>query len=663
MEEAIHNQHGKLRKRDFKTLNKAITNSFYFTRNLRQALAKHLRANGWNVCCCSFEADTCIGEKCRQDDVVVTRDSDSLIYNSINTIWRPSKGGYLVYSVPQVLLKIQLSRSGLTALGIVSQNDYGKGIHNLGLKTNIKIMRQIDDKGKVKELICAYLKHTTVSTKQMVGEVEWSIDSYADAYEVFVNMHQQVANHQSLATETIDSATLSFSNLQLRKRQVLVLNAKRKQAAYNERKARRAAQSLNVPQPKPTNPFLAINKPNPNQPHIHRPRYTPKVRYEPTNKQEPPPVYVQHSWKPWKQRPELEVAKGSSSKKPPAPIRPILEGAIPGRKDIKAALDWEHPIVTLRLGLLTKNVRATLKDESIADSVVQCIRGAINAASLTKRNGQEIIGRYLEAVFFPKPSPETPRPKAPVTAISSEDLNCLDWLCSRLPSKEAIELDEDNAKLDDGSNDDKNTPFLQAFLTYLYSDNLASSRSKVGEAVNKFIFRLQQLNILSASTRPSVEKTRNVKEYTPSFLIRSVASQVGAELKRHYRHGSVKLSEKLTIMREKGHIPSSQSDIELHARDPAIMVFVHLNAIAGNPWSLIPLSSAENGFMTFTEAELGAFFHKREDLHPELKSLINYNDTGRRLTQAEVINDWLPLQAPGLLIKRFIAPVDPRLAD
>ncbi|KAF9985064.1 hypothetical protein BGZ79_005497, partial [Entomortierella chlamydospora] len=104
MEETAYGQRGKLRKRGFITLNKAIAASFYFTQELRQALAKHLHANGWSICSCSFEADTCIGEKCRRVDVAVTRDSDSLIYNNVNTIWRPSRGGYLVYSVPQVLL-------------------------------------------------------------------------------------------------------------------------------------------------------------------------------------------------------------------------------------------------------------------------------------------------------------------------------------------------------------------------------------------------------------------------------------------------------------------------------------------------------------------------------------------------------------------------------
>ena len=148
MEEAIHDQQGRLRRQEFKTLNKAIVESFYLTQELRQALVQHLHTNGWNICNCCFEADTCIGEKCRQDDIVVTRDSDSLIYSNISTIWRPSRGGYLVYSIPQVLLQLRISRAGLTALGVVSQNDYGKGIHNLGVKTNLKATRAVDNEGK-----------------------------------------------------------------------------------------------------------------------------------------------------------------------------------------------------------------------------------------------------------------------------------------------------------------------------------------------------------------------------------------------------------------------------------------------------------------------------------------------------------------------------------
>ncbi|KAF9993440.1 hypothetical protein BGZ80_008150, partial [Entomortierella chlamydospora] len=226
--------------------------------------------------------------------------------------------------------------SALTALGIVSRNDYGKGIHNLGVKTNIKVIRLVDNKepstaAKVRKLICAYLEHTTVSKKQLAMGVEWSIESYADAYDVFVNMRQQAA-------ETTNSATPSFSDLQLRKIKVQRLYAERRHAEYKARKARRAAQSSDVSQSKPTNPFLAIDKPNSTQLQTHRPRYTPKVRYEPIEKQAPPQIYLQHSLKAWKQPPEREetTLKDPAPKKPPAPIRPKLEeGVLPGRKDIK----------------------------------------------------------------------------------------------------------------------------------------------------------------------------------------------------------------------------------------------------------------------------------------------------------------------------------------
>ncbi|KAF9398318.1 hypothetical protein BGX21_007959 [Mortierella sp. AD011] len=245
-------------------------------------------------------------------------------------------------------------------------------------------------------------------------------------------------------------------------------------------------------------------------------------------------------------------------------------------------------------------------------------------------------GRYLRKCFSQSPLQTDPDPKLLPWQLALRTKTASSGVILVVPRKK-LSKDGKYAGVEDGSDGDSNTPFLHAFLTYLYSDNLPNSCSKVGKNVTKFICRLQQLNILSGTIILSDEKVKNIKEYTPSL----VASQLGAELKRNYRHGSVQFSEK----------------------KPAIIVFVYLNAVAGNPWSLIPLSSAKNGFMTFTEIELGAFFQKREDLHPELKSLINHRDRGRRLTQAEVINNWFPLQAPGLFIKHFIAPVDPRLAD
>ena len=64
--------------------------------------------------------------------------------------------------------------------------------------------------------------------------------------------------------------------------------------------------------------------------------------------------------------------------------------------------------------------------------------------------------------------------------------------------------------------------------------------------------------------------------------------------------------------------------------------------------------------MTFTEIELAAFFHKNNELHPVLEQFINYKDHPRRLTQSELTCDYVPSMAPGTLIQRFIAPVDPK---
>ncbi|KAG0271725.1 hypothetical protein BGZ95_000417 [Linnemannia exigua] len=89
-------------------------------------------------------------------------------------------------------------------------------------------------------------------------------------------------------------------------------------------------------------------------------------------------------------------------------------------------------------------------------------------------------------------------------------------------------------------------------------------------------------------------------------------------------------------------------------------MFVRANATASQPWRISPLSSEEHGSMTFTEIELVAFLHKRDELNPIFKNLIGSIDLQRRLTQTELTQDWLQVQTPGMLIQRLIAPVDPR---
>ncbi|KAI7818911.1 hypothetical protein BC939DRAFT_461420 [Gamsiella multidivaricata] len=115
-------------------------------------------------------------------------------------------------------------------------------------------------------------------------------------------------------------------------------------------------------------------------------------------------------------------------------------------------------------------------------------------------------------------------------------------------------------------------------------------------------------------------------------------------------------------MIKKGQLESDR-EVDLTSQEPAIQVFVRANATTGRPWRLSSLSEEEHGYMTFTEIELAAFLHKMDELHPILKKLIGCTDQQRQLTQAELTQDWLSFQAPGVLIQRLITPIDPRTPD
>ncbi|KAG0041162.1 hypothetical protein BGZ83_002230, partial [Gryganskiella cystojenkinii] len=173
MEDAFTNNN-KLRKQQFKAIDKAIVESFYFTHDLRRALVRYLVGNGWTVCSCASESDTCIGSECTRDEVVITRDSDALVYCNIATIWRPfGYGKCLVYDVPLLLKHVGISRAGLTTLGVVSQNDYGKGVKRLGITTNFKVISELEEKpaSSVYDLVEAYLANIKVAAKHPVDKL------------------------------------------------------------------------------------------------------------------------------------------------------------------------------------------------------------------------------------------------------------------------------------------------------------------------------------------------------------------------------------------------------------------------------------------------------------------------------------------------------------
>lgn len=151
LEMEVHLQSGrKLRKQHFRKLSKFINGAFYLTANLRAELARHLRKEGWTVIECPSEADIQIALDCQAHDIVISADSDSLIHSSIKTIWWPARnrGTYLEYRVAELLEQLELSRTGLTALGIISKNDYACNVKRMGLKGNYSLIRTMEMNSK-----------------------------------------------------------------------------------------------------------------------------------------------------------------------------------------------------------------------------------------------------------------------------------------------------------------------------------------------------------------------------------------------------------------------------------------------------------------------------------------------------------------------------------
>jgi len=138
------------RKQQHIAARKSIQKTFRFSSAGREALEQFLKEEGWDARLGSVEADVEIAKDCGPNDVVLTTDSDALIYGSINTVWRlVSRTKVLVYKSGEVCSQLELpSRAHLTALGIVSHNDYQSNVPGFGTATNRRMIKEIDGQGK-----------------------------------------------------------------------------------------------------------------------------------------------------------------------------------------------------------------------------------------------------------------------------------------------------------------------------------------------------------------------------------------------------------------------------------------------------------------------------------------------------------------------------------
>jgi hypothetical protein len=104
----------------------------------------------WNVCRCPFQSDTHIADLCRKssnkDIVIITKDSDLIVYEDVNSITIPVGRAHELTTFEKVnvmeSMKLPSPRHLLLA-GIVSTNDYSKGVPWYGLTRNTEIVRDI----------------------------------------------------------------------------------------------------------------------------------------------------------------------------------------------------------------------------------------------------------------------------------------------------------------------------------------------------------------------------------------------------------------------------------------------------------------------------------------------------------------------------------------
>ncbi|KAK3845096.1 MAG: hypothetical protein J3R72DRAFT_49811 [Linnemannia gamsii] len=134
----------RIRKQEFIDIKKKLNASFRWNPQTRHDLAEFLRHAGWTVVECETEADTKIASDYQPGDIVISGDSDMVVYNKIQIVWRPISGSrFLAYHIDEVTAALNMNRAQLTTLGIVSFNDYNRNIFGLGCQTNYNIIKSL----------------------------------------------------------------------------------------------------------------------------------------------------------------------------------------------------------------------------------------------------------------------------------------------------------------------------------------------------------------------------------------------------------------------------------------------------------------------------------------------------------------------------------------
>ncbi|KAI8598032.1 hypothetical protein EDD21DRAFT_383772 [Dissophora ornata] len=636
----------RIKKQHFAKVRKPLRGCYRWSSEEKKACSVFLRSRGWSVIDCPAEADVEIAKVCGPGDAVASRDGDFFAYQQVQTIWRVvgfgARANVHCYHVQEVLLSLGLTRDQLTALCVVTGNDYNKNISTLGICTNYELIKDITAGQDVAAIVSDYLGLESVMLKNA------ALTTFDDSLRVFIGLTQTpITTPGGQQTDSSDHyhrllKEFDDARLQLKERQKTMAAEKRHQKLRHN----------SIPN---TSNHSSIDPPITE----HRPRYSFKTR-QTAKLHERPQTLLQYKWKESKSLVPDQIPAAPVQDIPDmaAKRRKMIEGrrtdkltATSNKKMILTALEYEHPFAVLRLGLLEGNVKKALPNQpDAAQEVVGCLRAAVCDAWSIKRRCQEIISIYLAKV-------------SSFSVVSEKDRQILDQLCPRLTKDDFKQpgdgtVDESSNK-DAGTGDsaDKNANFLHSFMSALHSGNRPGSKALLlVERLRDKEFEgiLQPFEIGLPGT-----VNQNDDRFPASSLTRSVSGQMYVELKKHFKHGTVNLYHKLEVIQKRD--PSSPT-VPINYNLSAVENFWRLNKLLHNPWKPFPLSSVEVGFVTFTEYELGGFFFNsrypclRTKLRQDMKEAFPRTPE-ESLNKTTLVEDHLPKTRFGHLTEMLVAKV------
>ncbi|KAG0082840.1 hypothetical protein BGZ92_011316 [Podila epicladia] len=559
-----------------------VNAAFHWTFEDRSDFVDYLQRNGYNAILCDTGADPRIAADSQPVDVIVSRDSDFIGYSSVRKIWRPvgraTENKCLIYCKDDILSSFKLTDIQLTALACVVRNDYDKNVPSCAVTTSYKIINDLGSRQDVETLVKSYLNHAKIVKSNVNGE------TFARSIKVFVHHHQSRASVEAVDEDdaTVDDWTPRHQRHQ----------------QYNRYRT--------IDQPPPRLQGGTTDTTEPSKQHCHRPRYAVKER-GPSKEQDSPDIIKEYKLKPytveqerrWQNSQKVKHKKdednnnsnetSNKNKKKSRKVVPSINSMT--KVQLIGSMKWQHPLVSLKIGTVSANSKLALGSES--DEQVQArawIDDITRQALTTKRDTQEFLGQFIEAMFK--------------TELTSEDrrfsMKCVPK--SPLPSREEQEHGDDDDGDDD--NDNKTDPkapfkrFYSILSAHIYSRKRLPSTAS-GRQVQSLITRAAELQVVLPVQR------QWITVYSTSDLLQSASYQLFIEIKKLYVTGSKDLEKKLNDIHDH-KTPTGPTWID--STLPSIENFMVLNSLTKNSRRIAPLSPINRRFISFGERQLITLF-------------------------------------------------------